>query len=265
MNILFFLICLVATTAGAISGIGGGVIIKPVFDAVSGLSVSAISFLSGCTVLAMSAVSLLRSRGGGVAVDKSRGTLLAVGAAAGGVAGKLIFDLIKQASGNDGLIGTVQSVIMVLLTGGVLVYMFFKDKIRTVNITSPAACIAIGLGLGLLSAFLGIGGGPINIAVLCLLFSMDTKTAALNSIYIIFFSQTASFIGTLVARNIPEVDPVTLCVMAAGGVLGGFAGRYISRKMSARVQDGFFTVLLSVIIVISVYNLVHYAMMIGGA
>ena len=51
MKVLFyFLVCLLATMAGGISGVGGGVIIKPVMDAVSGLPVAEISFLSGCTV-----------------------------------------------------------------------------------------------------------------------------------------------------------------------------------------------------------------------
>ena len=54
MQILFnFLVAILATTIGGISGVGGGVIIKPVMDAVSGLPVATISFLSGCTVLAM--------------------------------------------------------------------------------------------------------------------------------------------------------------------------------------------------------------------
>ena len=59
MQYLFYsLICLLATTLGAISGIGGGVIIKPVLDATASISVSQISFLSGCSVLAMSIVEI---------------------------------------------------------------------------------------------------------------------------------------------------------------------------------------------------------------
>ena len=46
MSIFFsFIICVAATVIGSISGVGGGVIIKPVMDAVSGMSVSSISFL----------------------------------------------------------------------------------------------------------------------------------------------------------------------------------------------------------------------------
>ena len=52
LYILFWIVSFGASIAGAICGIGGGVIIKPTLDAFGVLSVSTISFLSGCTVLA---------------------------------------------------------------------------------------------------------------------------------------------------------------------------------------------------------------------
>lgn len=255
--VLYFLVCLIATTVGAISGVGGGVVIKPVFDAVAGMSVSQVSFLSGCTVLAMTIVSLLRSRG--EKIELKRGTLLAVGGAVGGLLGKVVFDWVKSLTGNDGLVGVVQSVIMILLTAGVGVYMAFREKIRTQNVQNAALCVIIGLALGVMSAFLGIGGGPINLVVLYYFFSMDTKQAALHSIYVIFFSQAASFVSSLAMQNVPAFDPVTLVVMVVGGVAGGFLGRAFNKKMSVRQVDMLFSILLAVITLISVYNLVHYA------
>ena len=255
--VLYFLVCLIATTVGAISGVGGGVVIKPVFDAVAGMSVSQVSFLSGCTVLAMTIVSLLRSRG--EKIELKRGTLLAVGGAVGGLLGKAVFDWVKSLTGNDGLVGVVQSVIMILLTAGVGVYMAFREKIRTKNVQNAALCVIIGLALGVMSAFLGIGGGPINLVVLYYFFSMDTKQAALHSIYVIFFSQAASFVSSLAMQNVPAFDPVTLVVMVVGGVAGGFLGRAFNKKMSVRQVDMLFSILLAVITLISVYNLVHYA------
>lgn len=255
--VLYFLVCLIATTVGAISGVGGGVVIKPVFDAVAGMSVSQVSFLSGCTVLAMTIVSLLRSRG--EKIELKRGTLLAVGGAVGGLLGKVVFDWVKSLTGNDGLVGVVQSVIMIVLTVGVGVYMAFREKIRTQNVQNAALCVIIGLALGVMSAFLGIGGGPINLVVLYYFFSMDTKQAALHSIYVIFFSQAASFVSSLAMQNVPAFDPVTLVVMVVGGVAGGFLGRAFNKKMSSRQVDVLFSVLLAVITLISVYNLVHYA------
>ena len=261
MSLIYFAICIAATTLGAISGIGGGVIIKPVMDAISGMNVSAISFLSGCTVLAMSVVSMLRTKGGDAKLDPKKGTLLAIGGAAGGVAGKWIFDIIKTSFGNDGLVGTIQSILMIALTLGVLIYVLNKAKIRTYNVQNPIACTAIGLTLGVMSAFLGIGGGPINLMVLYYFFSMNTKTAALHSLYIILFSQFTSLCSTFVQGKVPDFDLIVLVAMAVGGILGGFIGRSISKKLTSTNVDRLFCCMLIGITLISIYNLCKYAAM----
>lgn len=256
--VFYSLICLLATTLGAISGIGGGVIIKPVLDATATLSVSQISFLSGCSVLAMSLVSLLSSRGGDAKIDKIRTTPLAVGSAVGGVLGKLLFDVIKKTAGNDGIVGTAQSIIMILLTAGVLLYVLNKKRIKTNNVNSMPVCVCIGLVLGVLSSFLGIGGGPINLAVLYFFFSMNTKTAALNSLYMILFAQTASLIYSFISASVPEIDYLTLAVMIVSGIVGGFVGRKINKKMSSRAVDILFCCMLIAIVATSIFNLVKY-------
>ena len=258
--LFYFLICIAATTLGAISGIGGGVIIKPVMDAVSGLDVATISFLSGCTVLAMSVVSVLRGSGD-VRIEPRRGTVLAIGGAIGGIVGKILFDLVKQAFSNDGLVGTVQSVLMILLTFGVLIYVLNRSIIKTYNIQNDAACLTIGLGLGMMSAFLGIGGGPINLAVLYFCFSMGVKTAALHSLYIILFSQITSLVSTVCQGKVPPFHPMLLAAMAIGGILGGFIGRGFSKRMNTRQVDLLFRGILILITLISCYNLWRYAAM----
>lgn len=258
MYFFYFLICLVATTLGAISGIGGGVIIKPVMDALSGMSVSTISFLSGCTVLAMSLVSMLRSGGKQAKVDPRKGTLLALGGALGGVCGKWLFDMVKAAFEKDALVGAIQSALMIVLTVGVLIYVLNKGKIRTLQVKQPALCLLTGFSLGIMSAFLGIGGGPINLVVLYFFFSMDTKTAALTSLYIILFSQSTSFASTLIQGKVPQFDWIVLGLMVLGGILGGFAGRALNRKMTAKQVDKLFLGMLILIIAISCYNFYHY-------
>lgn len=60
INLLALIVCFFASVIGAICGIGGGVIIKPVLDSVGILDVTAISFLSGCTVLSMTTYSVLK-------------------------------------------------------------------------------------------------------------------------------------------------------------------------------------------------------------
>lgn len=252
--LLYFAICLGATVIGAISGIGGGVIIKPAFDLCAGLPASTVSFLSGCTVLAMTTVSLLRSRSGTVRIEKRRGTLLGVGGAVGGIVGKRLFDIVLTAAANERLVGGIQNFVMALLSVGVFLYILNKKRIRTRNVSSSPLCLLIGFLLGLAGAFLGIGGGPINLVVLYYFFSMDTKTAALNSLYIIFFSQAASLLLLLCARTVPEFPAAVLGVMICGGVIGGFLGRSAGKRLSAAQTDRLFFVVLLAITLISAYN-----------
>ena len=94
MSVILFLLCLTASGLGAITGVGGGILIKPIADAMNLLPVSAISFLSGCTVLCMSASSLIRTRNNGVRLEKNITVPLAAGSIGGGLLGKWLFELI---------------------------------------------------------------------------------------------------------------------------------------------------------------------------
>ena len=112
----------------------------------------------------------------------------------------------------------------------------------------------IGLVLGLMSAFLGIGGGPINLVVLFCFFSMETKTAAHNSLYIILLSQIASLLYTILCGRVPEVPLALLLCMVCCGILGGMVGRRINKRISSRTVDKLFLILLVIIMGVCVYN-----------
>ncbi|MEG1001862.1 sulfite exporter TauE/SafE family protein [Clostridium sp.] len=258
MSIIYFFVCLCSCIVGAISGIGGGVIIKPVLDALGTLNVSTISFLSGCTVLAMTSMTLFKSRNSTVKIDKRKGTLLALGGAIGGLIGKYIFDIIRTSYGNDAVVGAAQSMLLAVVTIGVLIFTLNKSKFKIYDVNNNIACVVIGLLLGSISAFMGIGGGPINLAILYLFFAMDTKTAALNSIYIIFFSQLASFLFTIFRGKVPSFELAVCLFMLAGGLLGGTIGPMISKKLSLKGVDKVYTTLVVVVIVISLYNFMGY-------
>lgn len=258
IDVLSFLISIISSTIGSITGIGGGVIIKPVLDMTGLLSVSMISFLSGCTVLTMSTVSLIRGRNSNVKLNLKISTFLALGSALGGVLGKSIFEQVKILLGNDNLVGAIQAFILIIMTVGVFIYVIKKEAVKSYNVQNLILCFLIGLTLGLLSAFLGIGGGPINLAVLYLLFSMDVKTAAKNSLYIIFFSQLASLISSFVTNSVPNVNVSTLVLMCVGGVSGALIGGYISSKLNSKGVQKAFLILMIVIILINVYNLVKF-------
>lgn len=84
-----------------------------------------------------------------------------------------------------------------------MLYTINKRRIRTHKIFKVWVCVAIGLVLGIMSSFLGIGGGPINLVVFYFFFSMDTKTAAQNSLYVILISQITSLGATLITGSVP--------------------------------------------------------------
>lgn len=258
--LLFFCVCFGASVVGAICGIGGGVIIKPVLDATGVLSVSAVSFLSGCTVLSMTTYSVIRSKRSGTSqIDQKTGFPLAVGAAIGGLLGKELFSLIRDASPDPDRVGMVQAICLLIVTVGTLVYTLLKDRISTYHMKNRIGCIFIGLFLGFLSSFLGIGGGPINLVVLFFFFSMSTKEAAENSLYIIFFSQMASLISTLVTGSTPEFELPILLLMVTGGIAGGICGRSLNRRMQEKTVDQLFIGLMIVMILINIYNIYKFA------
>jgi uncharacterized membrane protein YfcA len=93
--------------------------------------------------------------------------------------------------------------------------------------------------------------------VLGFFFSMDSKTAAANSLYIILFSQAASFLATLVTGSVPEFRVAALALMVAGGIGGGIVGRKLNKKMDNRAVDKLFICLIVLIIAICVYNAIR--------
>ena len=260
MTILFYLaVSFLASIVGGICGIGGGVIIKPVLDAVNIASVSTVSFLSGCTVLSMSCYSVGKALSAGDSlVDFKTGTPLAIGAAIGGIGGKNLFNILHAMAANPERVGGYQAICLAGITAATLVYTLFESRIHTHQVRNPIACSTIGLVLGLISSFLGIGGGPINVVVLYYFFSMSTKTAAQNSLYIILISQITSLLTTLSTRGVPEFQFHWLVTMVVGGILGGMVGRKVNKKLQEQHVKVLFKYLICVIVGISCYNAVRF-------
>lgn len=257
--VLFFTIGFLASVIGAICGIGGGVIIKPTLDLFQLAGVSTISFLSGCTVLAMSCYSVgkgLLAHDAGI--DLKTGTPLAIGASVGGVLGKQLFTHVMVAASKPDVVGAIQACCLATITVSTLIYTLKKKTIKTRHICGTAPCLGIGAALGLMSSFLGIGGGPINLVVLAYFFSMTTKIATANSLYIILLSQITSLLSTLITRSVPEFEWAVLVLMMFGGVCGGIVGRMANKKLDNQTVDKLFIGIMVVIIAISLYNSVQY-------
>lgn len=267
LNIIFLAVSFAASLIGAICGVGGGIIIKPILDAFGIMSVSSISFLSGCTVLAMSIISVYKNikNNKNSNMNFKISTLLGIGASIGGVLGSIIFQNLKLVFNNDNKVGAIQAFVLIIITIATLIYLRNTERIETIKVENAYLCILIGLSLGLVSAFLGIGGGPINLVILSYFFSMKTKIAAVNSLYIIMFSQTTSFLNVLISKNIPEFNINVLIIMILGGIVGGLVGNKINRNISHNKVDKLFMYLIFIIISINIYNFFKFSILYGNS
>ncbi len=259
MFILCFLTALCACVIGKICGMGGGVIIKPVLDALGIMSVASINFLSGCTVLGMSCWSVGKSALSGQSdIDWKVSTPLAIGAALGGLLGKELYSMVEACFANPNTAGGIQAIILLVATCGTLFYTIYKDRMVMHHVRNAAACLIIGLLLGTLGSFLGIGGGPFNMAVLYFFFAMSTKVAAQNSLYIILVSQAAGLLKNLISGNVPELTWWVLIGMILCGIIGSDVGGRINKKLSEKNATRLFEASMILVMLINIYNIVKF-------
>lgn len=251
MNIIYFILAFLATVAGSMAGLGGGVIIKPVLDALGRDPLSSISILSSTTVFSMALVSTAKQVRNGFKPEK-RMLFLAIGATLGGLTGGQLFELIKKGLDPNTLQGT-QAVILAVL----LFIVLFKDKLPDWDIQNAFITAFMGFALGTIAAFLGIGGGPINVAILCMFLGMTVKDAAIVSILIILFSQGAKLGQVLFTTGFSGYENLDkLWYMIPGGVIGGLLGSSFNRKLSDRFIENFFRIILVAIIILNILNAV---------
>lgn len=98
-----------------------------------------------------------------------------------------------------------------------------------------------------------------NLVVLYYFFSMNSKEAAQNSLFIIFFSQLMSLSQTLLTGSVPlGLDLTNLAVMIVGGISGALLGGYFNKKMDEKKVDQLLMAVFTLIALINVYNFVKF-------
>lgn len=250
------IIAVTASTIGCICGVGGGIMMKPLIDLFNIAPVSTAGFLSGSTVLAMTTYTTAKDIFSKTdKIDFSGMLPLAVGAAIGGLLGNSIFGIVKSSFSNVSMVGVVQSAVLALISVGTILYTLKKQSIKTHRVSNKIFAVLVGLALGCISSFLGIGGGPINLIVLSYFFSLDSKKSVQYSLFIILFSQFFNLMATIIGGTVPPFAPLTLILMVIGGIGGGIVGKKISSNISGKTTDKLFVCLLLLIIIICFYNI----------
>ncbi len=249
---IFFIIAFIATVVGGIAGMGGGVIIKPALDFLS-VDLETVAVLSAVTVLAMTIVSVIKQARMKFKFDKQL-LMLAFSALAGGAVGNQLF-IVAVNGWSDKTVNVVQIIISVVL----LLFALLKDVFSKSSFKSPAAFISAGLLLGAVSTFVGIGGGPINVAVLVVFFSFDVKKAAIGSIFMIMFAQAVNVITMMITGDMfAQGDGLNaLWYMVPAAVIGGFLGAVLNKKLHLKHVNIIFSAAVIFVIALNIYNFIN--------
>lgn len=254
--LLYFFIAIAATTLGSLTGMGGGVIIKPVMDMIGAFDVATINLLSALTVFSMSLVSIGQHIIKRTKIDFAVAIPLAIGGIIGGTLGKTVFSLVMQNVHQKNLITGIQNIVLALLILVVFIYMLNKEKIKGFELRGKLCLSAVGIFLGMISSFLGIGGGPINVALLVFLLGYPTKSATVCSLIIILFSQSSNLLSTCFSGGFAGKDFSVLPGMIPGAILGGLLGAKLNRKLPEKSMVFMFNTTQVIVLCLTIYNIV---------
>lgn len=257
LQIIYAAVILAATTLGAFVGLGGGVIIKPVLDFIGKDPRFVVDFLSAVAVFTMSVVSTYRAIKRKQKFEKRIVCFISLGSIAGGWLGSFVMSIINNYI-DDSIIRTIQAICLAVLLSLTAIYVSKCNF--AFEVKNSFLIIFCGLILGFTASFLGIGGGPINVAVLTLLFSFEVKESAVYSIAIIFFSQLSKLITLFVSNGISTYLPQwkSLLFILPAAVLGGIIGSRFNRKFSNDTIKKVFSVCMILLVLLNVYNAFNY-------
>lgn len=252
--IIYGAVIFIATLLGAFVGLGGGVVIKPVLDVINFHPLVQVAFFSSCAVFSMSITSTAKHLKNKTPINMKFVLLFALGSVLGGFTGNKLFSLALANSSSPDIVKGIQSSLLCALM--ILVIISVNLNVKKFSIKNPALISLTGLLLGMTAAFLGIGGGPINVAVLTILFSFTMRDAAVYSVAIIFFSQLSNLITSFVNTHFEGFDVKYLLVIIPAAILGGFFGAKLNRKCNEKTIRTVFTASVCAVAALSIYNAV---------
>jgi uncharacterized membrane protein YfcA len=257
MSVNWLVLIALGTGVGFLSGmfgVGGGFLMTPllVFTGIPS-TVAVATTLSHVTASSMSgALAQWRKR----AIDFTMAGVMMVGGVAGTVSGVWLFALMRR-QGQMDLIVALTYVIMLgsigfimlreslaalkasrsgatvsrpLVNRGWIQALPFKMRFRQSRLyISVLPPIAIGFGVGVLSAIMGIGGGFIIVPAMIYLLRMPTRVVMGTSLVQII--AVSAITTVLQATNNFSVDIVLAGLLVSGGVVGAQLGVRAGAKL----------------------------------
>ncbi|WP_156285913.1 sulfite exporter TauE/SafE family protein [Oceanivirga salmonicida] len=249
--LIYFIIIGFSTTVGSLSGMGGGVIIKPALDALSYSDLSNINFYSSFAVFSMATISLIKKYKNGEKISIRKLIYILLGSILGGKIGYEIFQnlLVKF---DDDIVKLIQIAIVILILSVSVYYTSFCKY--SLNIKNEISYFIISFILGVVSTFLGIGGGPINVSLFMFVFGIEIKIATFYSILTIFFSQLSKNFVDFFIIGVSAYNIKPLFFIFPAALLGGNLGTTLNLKSSNKFVQKIYTITTIGVILLNIIN-----------
>ncbi len=250
---LLFVGALLAGAIGALTGMGGGVVLIPMLVIGFGVDVRYAAGASLIAVIATSCGSALRRRQG--LSNLHVGVFLEIAAVAGAVGGALVAGLVPK-SALEAMLGVTLLLSAVLafrvpssagqlpegsdaleLAGG------FEDAGQHIEYAPrriPAGFALMGVA-GLMSGLLGIGSGALKTLAMDLVMRLPLKVSTATSNFMIGITAGASA-GIYFSKG--YVDPVLIGPVTLGTLGGAMLGAWLLPYLSTRWLRPFFALVV---------------------
>jgi hypothetical protein len=128
--------------------------------------------------------------------------------------------------------------------------LFGKGGMRAVSGNVPCddprlmASILAGAGVGLVTGFLGVGGGFLVVPALLAFAGLDMREAVGTSLLVIAINSAAGFVGHLGGG---QLDAGLIAVLTAAAVAGALVGERVARHVSTlKLRRGFGLIVVAV-------------------
>lgn len=239
------LAALVGLSLGAL-GSGGSIITTPVLVYVAGIppdrAVGTSLFIVGATSLVGALIQLRRGK-----VERMPVLFFALSGMAGSYIGSAWTHMVSGRT------------LMLIFAGIMLVVgtamWLGSSGLRQSNSCNPYKCIAAGLGVGLLTGFIGIGGGFLIVPALVLFAGLESRKAMGTSLAIITFNSATGFLGQL---RYVQMDWTFVAAFLAFAITGMVAGIAISGRLPDAQLKRIFAVTVVVLgVVVGLKNILN--------
>jgi uncharacterized protein len=112
------------------------------------------------------------------------------------------------------------------------------------DLPGPTAAALVGAGVGLITGFLGVGGGFLVVPALMVVAGLNMREAVGTSLLVIAINSAAGFIGHLGGSRL---DASLIAVLTAAAVAGALVGERLARHIaSTKLRRAFGVIVLAI-------------------